>query len=134
MRFAPRWAVLPRAECLDPTRYPRLGIVGGPGVGKTYLVDSMIARGDGRPIVRTDDFISHGWSGCVPAILATVKDGPCIIEGIQVARCCRAGLKLDLVLLINRPGRTDASSRRIASSILNILTDGVGSPVAVLGE
>lgn len=82
-------------------RYPRVAIAGGPRTGKTSLAQH--AR-DGRLVVHTDDFIGHGdWAAMPGLVIDAAGSGPCLIEGVQVPRALRKGLRVDAVVWLETP-------------------------------
>jgi len=82
--------------------YPRLAIAGGPKSGKTTLA---LAIGDGRRILHGDSWMGEDWSETSRLIAgaANCLDEPFIVEGVQVPRALRKGMKADAVIWLDRP-------------------------------
>lgn len=79
--------------------YDRIAIAGGPKTGKTTLAAAVTDR----PVIHTDDHKGMQWSELPPTILALpdLMLERWVIEGVQVGRCLRKGLKPDLVLWLD---------------------------------
>jgi hypothetical protein len=88
---------------IDPRwlQYPRIAIAGGPRTGKSTLASLF----NDRKIVRTDDYMDTIPWGDIPEIIAAecAKYETFVLEGVQVGRCLRRGLKVDLALWLDRP-------------------------------
>lgn len=104
--FAASIAKLNRKEWFKAVckRYARIAIVGGPRAGKTTL--SRLARD--RSVIHTDDFRARSWEAVPHAVIADVLDlakdtNKYIVEGVQVARCLRKGLEVDVVVVLMDP-------------------------------
>jgi dephospho-CoA kinase len=82
-------------------RYPRLAITGGPKTGKTTLSNTA----NDRRVVHGDDRIDLGWSESSLAMARDVNEwpGPIVIEGVQVPRALRKGMRVDAVLWLSTP-------------------------------
>jgi hypothetical protein len=81
-------------------RYDRIAIAGGPKVGK-----STLAKMSGRPVVHGDDFIQYGWSESSQILADIVNSGgpSLILEGVQVPRALRKGMRVDCVIWLSHP-------------------------------
>lgn len=89
----------------------RIGITGGPGVGKTTLATELAAR-HGLPLTHSDDLIALGWSEAsahVADAMQLAHSG--IFEGVALARALRKSLEaspdrpLEILLVLRRPLR-----------------------------
>jgi hypothetical protein len=87
------------------SQHRKVAIAGGPKTGKsTLVIDHRALHGDGlrRPLFCTDD-IEAKWED-VPAIalekLANYQAW--VIEGVQVGRCLRKGLRPDAVIYLKK--------------------------------
>jgi hypothetical protein len=80
----------------------RLALCGGPRTGKSTLA-TMLGR-DGRSVLHTDALIGLGWSEASAEAmrLANETRGRIVIEGVAVPRALRKGLKVDLVVWLER--------------------------------
>lgn len=78
----------------------RIAIAGGPRAGKTTL--AMGVRD--RPVLSTDSYMSIDWENVPEVVNDAVSELPeFILEGVQVARCLRKGLKVDAVVYLGMP-------------------------------
>ncbi len=77
-------------------RYQRIAITGAPKAGKTTLVQQVTDR----PVVHGDDHMGEGWSGSSERLAAVVNAivGPVVVEGVQVPRALRKGMRVDCVV------------------------------------
>ncbi len=81
-------------------RYKRIAIAGAPRCGKTTL--ALTVRD--RPVLSTDSYINVAWENAPEIINDAVSRLPSfLLEGIQVGRCLRKGLKVDAVIYLDRP-------------------------------
>lgn len=77
----------------------RMAICGGPNVGKTTLSDALAEL---IPVVHTDYFIDHTWQEQPELIMAGLADQKkFLVEGVQVARCLRKGLDVDIAVWLD---------------------------------
>lgn len=84
--------------------FPRVAIAGGPRVGKTTLA----ASATDRPVIGTDAYRSHAWEFIPAKVIADVeKHHSFVLEGVQVARALRKGLRADAVVYMGLPKVTD---------------------------
>lgn len=94
---------------LDPlagalVKYYKIAIVGGPKCGKTTAVKDISGMCGTRAIIHTDEFKDLPWAEQPYAIIQTVANLPAfIVEGVQVARALRRGLKVDFVYAMFNP-------------------------------
>ena len=81
----------------------RIAIAGGPQVGKTTICE----RVNGRPVFHGDDYIKLGWSESSQKLCDVVnaEAGPLVVEGVQVPRALRKGMRVDVVIWLERMGR-----------------------------
>jgi len=107
-------------------RYARVAIVGGPGTGKSTLASYV----DDRPVLGTDGYTDVPWAMIPRAVINAVSElGPrWCIEGCQVARCLRKGLRPDVVVVLRTPRRplTDAQAT-FGKGVMTILAEVRGS-------
>lgn len=83
--------------------FDRVAITGAPSTGKTTL---SLKLDDGkRKIFHNDDYKHLDWSEASEHIAKEVNahKGRCIVEGVTVPRSLRKGMKVDLVLWMDRP-------------------------------
>lgn len=87
-------------------RYPRVGLVGGSGTGKSTL--SIVCQD--RPVLHSDDFKHLDWSAASEEMArkANEQPGPVLVEGVAVARALRKGMRVDAVVLLKRPRRVQS--------------------------
>jgi hypothetical protein len=86
-------------------KFDRIAIAGGPKVGKTRV---FAAKVKDRPIIHTDDFMGDGgqqaFLDAPRAIMAEVQSKRrFVVEGVQVARALRRGLRVDAVVWLDTP-------------------------------
>lgn len=83
------------------TSHARIAIAGGPRTGKTTLSQ----RVTDRPVFHGDDHIALGWSQASEHLAAQVNAaaGPLVVEGVQVPRALRKGMRVDVVIWLERP-------------------------------
>ncbi len=80
--------------------FPRIALAGGPRTGKTTL--SLLV--DRKVRVHTDDFRQYNWDQVPERVIAVCHSHPAfIVEGVQVGRCLRKGLQVDLVIWFEEP-------------------------------
>ena len=78
----------------------RIAIAGGPHVGKTTLANSVAEL---VPVTHTDAFMDSAWADQPELIMAGLKNEPrFLVEGVQIARCLRKGLAVDIVIWLER--------------------------------
>ncbi len=93
--------------------HPRIAIAGGPRTGKTSL---SVCAAIHRHVIHTDSLISAvSWDDAPAAIIAATGSGPVVVEGVQVARCLRKGLKVDAVVWLSQP-RVEQTPRQASMS------------------
>ncbi len=90
------------------SRYKRIAIVGGPRVGKSTLA----ARVTDRPVFSTDEFMGTPWDDVPGAVnaKADTQGASWVVEGVQVARALRKGLKPDVVVYLDGPAHEALST------------------------
>ena len=100
-------------------KYPRLGITGPPHSGKT----SLSALVTDRPVIHCDNLIDGlRWDDIPSAIIQACYASPLLVEGCQVPRAVRAGLKLDAILCLTEPfTELTPKQRAFAKGIMTIL-------------
>lgn len=89
------------AEAL--ANFARIAITGASGSGKTTLCQ----RVNGRDVVHGDDYMHLGWSESSQKMADVVNaiHGPLVVEGVQVPRALRKGMRVDCVIWLERMGR-----------------------------
>jgi hypothetical protein len=99
------------AEAL--ANFGRIAITGGPRTGKSTLVQRVDPTT--RPVLHGDDYIHLGWSESSQALCdaANAIYGPVVIEGVQVPRALRKGMRVDVVIWLDEPLMTP-NERHIA--------------------
>ncbi len=112
-----------------PASYKRVAIAGGPRVGKTTLVSSSAF--DLHKRIHTDDLINKVPWDSVPEEIARLTAGVerFVVEGVQVPRCLRRGLAVDLVIWLERP-RVELSEgqRRMWKATRTVFSEWLGMP------
>lgn len=125
----------------DALKLPRVAIAGGPRTGKTTLAGkahrARTADGHGQPsvLIHTDDYIGLPWVD-VPhfAILQCEKAERFVIEGVQVARCLRKGLKVDAVIWLEaerapRTKQQESMAKGVKTVFMEWVALTTGTPV-----
>jgi hypothetical protein len=93
-------------------KYPRVAIAGGPKVGKTTAVLKLASTAvpASMKLATTryfagDDLIALGWSEASEALAEQVNKhtGPLVVEGVQVPRALRKGMRVDCVIWLSHP-------------------------------
>jgi hypothetical protein len=81
-------------------KHKRIAIAGAPRCGKTTLANLLR-----RPIVHGDDFMQHGWSESSQILADIVNSGGpvLVVEGVQVPRALRKGMRVDCVIWLSHP-------------------------------
>ncbi len=81
--------------------YNRIALTGAPSCGKTTLAKTI----KDRPVFYSDDFKHLDWSDASAEIARVVNahEGPCLVEGVAVARALRKGMKVDAVIYLTQP-------------------------------
>lgn len=80
-------------------RYKKVVIAGVPRSGKTTLSRTV----NDRPVFSTDSY-RESWEDAPHTIMDAIKDlDSYLLEGIQVGRCLRKGLKPDVVIWMQYP-------------------------------
>ncbi len=81
-------------------RYLRVAIAGGPKTGKTTLANLVPGKR-----FHGDDHIGKGWSEASEALAVEVNDYtlPLVVEGVQVPRALRKGMRVDAVIWLEQP-------------------------------
>lgn len=106
----PRWFVAtPRWFIELLAKHKRIAIAGGPKHGKTTLTSYV----KDRPVLHTDDYMKFAWSEIPMMLIRDANKYPSvIIEGVQVGRCLRKGMKVDAVVWLTEPcaEQTDAQA------------------------
>lgn len=84
--------------------FPRVAIAGGPRVGKTTIA----SRVSDRMVFGTDEFREFPWEEVPHRVIAkaSVYDS-FLVEGVQVARALRKGLRADAVVHMGIPKVAD---------------------------
>lgn len=102
-------------------RYPRVAIAGPPKCGKTTL--ALLATD--RPVVHTDAFIDKGWAEQPAIIIDACRDlSRVLVEGIQVGRALRKGLKVDAVVWLDRPhAQLSEGQERMAKGVATVFRE-----------
>jgi predicted ATPase len=101
--------------------HKRIAIVGGPGTGKTTLSANV----RDRRVVHTDDYIDRPWAS-VPDDVIRACDGleSFVVEGVQVARSLRRGLKVDAVIYLDTMHRdATAPMRSMTKAVDTVFRD-----------
>jgi len=80
-------------------KHKRVAIAGGPRTGKTLLAAAMAGE---RYALSTDDYIKTTAFEDVPDEVMRELQGrdSFVLEGVQVARCLRSGLRVDAVIVL----------------------------------
>ncbi len=80
--------------------FPRIAIAGGPRTGKTTLSRIVVDR----PVEHTDDYMQYAWEDVPPLVIHKLANVPrFVVEGVQVPRCLRKGLRVDAVVWLDQP-------------------------------
>lgn len=79
--------------------YARVAVTGGPKAGKTTLCE----RVRDRRVLHGDDYMHLGWSESSEALAKAVNElaGPLVVEGVQVPRALRKGMRVDVVIWLD---------------------------------
>jgi hypothetical protein len=78
----------------------RVAIAGGPRTGKTTIAATV----SDRPVISTDSYMDMPWGDIPHKVIADIGDAEAfVVEGVQVARTLRKGLKVDAVVYLTRP-------------------------------
>jgi hypothetical protein len=81
-------------------KYPRIAIAGGPRTGKTTLASACVDR----RVCHTDSFMDYAWEDVPPLVISELYNVPrFVVEGVQVPRCLRKGMKVDAVIWMDQP-------------------------------
>jgi len=82
----------------------RIAITGAPLTGKTTLAKS-VSESKSIPVIHGDDYNELGWSESSKAMADAVNaiEGAVIVEGVQVARAIRKGMRIDALLYLSEP-------------------------------
>lgn len=81
-------------------QHKRIAIAGGPRTGKTTLAKLF----DDREKLSTDDLMDLPWGDVPQEIIKKLeKSGSFVVEGVQVPRALRKGLKVDCVVWLDQP-------------------------------
>ena len=115
-------AVIPRETVpVIIERYDRVALVGGPNSGKTTATQSV----RGRPVIHATKFHGMGWKNQPGLIRAEVKNqSRFVVEGVQVARALRKGLKVDAAIWMNPiPGRQSRKQETMTKGIKKIFLE-----------
>jgi len=102
--------------------YKRIGITGTVGAGKTTLASSLSPT---HSIYHTDDLKHLPWKQQPLEWLEELNslEEPFVVEGITVARMCRKGLQLDILIVLTEP-RKELTKKQIAlSKAVNTIVD-----------
>jgi hypothetical protein len=91
-------------------RYPRVAITGGPRTGKTWLATTY---GLDREVVHTDTWKGVEWDK-QPALIVAACDPlqRFLLEGVQVPRALRKGLKVDALIWLDDPAAAQSPAQR----------------------
>lgn len=115
----------------EALRLPRVAIVGGPRTGKTTLA----RKARDTTVIHTDDYIRLPWED-VPhfVLLECEKAERFVVEGVQVARCLRKGLKVDVVIWLEaerapRTPKQEAMAKGVRSVFMEWAAMKTGTPV-----
>ena len=92
-------------------KYDKIAIAGGPKSGKTTL--SNLARD--HHVVHTDDYRDSWDTAPEDAMKDLEGHDKWIIEGIQVGRCLRKGLKPDIVIWSGEPRKALSPGQKVMS-------------------
>jgi hypothetical protein len=83
--------------------YERIAIVAPPKHGKTTLAKALKERYESLNVIHCDEYISHSWTEQPLVIIEEVaKHKEWLIEGVQVARAMRKGLRPDAVVVLEK--------------------------------
>lgn len=107
-------------------QHKRVAISGGPRAGKSTLAATVTDR----PVLSTDEFVTVPWDSVPRAVLNRAADmgDSWVIEGVQVARALRKGLKPDVVVHLNGAhGELEPGQAAMAKGAFSVLTEWVGS-------
>jgi hypothetical protein len=81
------------------SRFARIAITGGPRVGKTWLANTY---GLDREIIHTDTWQGVEWDKQPALIVAACEPlDRFLLEGVQVPRALRKGLKVDALIWLD---------------------------------
>ena len=81
-------------------KHAKIAVAGGPRTGKTTLVRHVFDR----PVFSTDDTMSQPWEDQPQIAIERVQDREkFVLEGVQVGRALRKGLKVDAVIVMEQP-------------------------------
>lgn len=106
-------------------KYDRIAVTGSPRTGKSTLVRLV----KDRPVISTDDYRRRSWSAVPHAVIADVLDlthdsKRFVVEGVQVARCLRKGLDVDVVCVLAEP-LEELTTRQagMGKAVMTVLAD-----------
>lgn len=119
----------------DLSKYKKIAIVGRPRVGKTTL--GLQLSGQYKlPLVHADDFIGLTTFEHQPdLIVADLMDRDTyIIEGVQVARCFKRGLKPEIVIWLEAAIPLDSRHKSLATIVDRSMQEYTGEVVRVRRE
>ncbi len=115
----------------------RVAVAGGPHTGKTTLAKALA---DGRELLSTDDYIK-GENGRAAVAFLDVPDQALldlagkeafVIEGVQVARCLRMGLQVDVVLVLDEAfGERTKGQEAQAKGVRTVLDEWLATMASV---
>lgn len=79
-------------------RFDRVAVAGVPQSGKTSLCLDLE-----RLVIHTDDFKGQPWADVPGLVLEEAHGERWVVEGVQAARCLRAGLRPDAIIWLPQP-------------------------------
>jgi hypothetical protein len=92
------------------SRFARVAITGGPRVGKTWLASTY---GLDREVVHTDTWQGVQWDQQPALIVAACEPlQRFLLEGVQVPRALRKGLKIDALIWLDTPAATQTPAQK----------------------
>jgi hypothetical protein len=91
------------------SQHRKVALTGGPKTGKTTLSQQCVDR----HVYRTDDWQVIEWAHVPDAIIDQLESiDSWILEGVQVPRCLRKGLKPNVVIWLDKPHVALSSGQR----------------------
>ncbi len=119
-----------RLKALDDAmmRFPRIAITGPPRVGKTWLSQ----RCSDRVVVHTDDWQASDWPAQPQLIIAGCAGlDRFLLEGVQVPRALRKGLKVDALLWLDRAGAEQTREQKSMGKAIATILNGIRAQIEI---
>jgi hypothetical protein len=119
-----------RLKALDDAmlRFARIAITGPPRVGKTWLA----AQCTDRIVVHTDEWKDKDWPA-QPQLIIAGCDGldRFLLEGVQVPRALRKGLKVDCLLWLDLAGAEQTPQQKAMGKAIATILNGIRAQLEI---